>query len=139
MNTTEYGTTAIGAPNSIMRHITQYPDAELPRVDYNVSTRTPWGTAQSAAHFGAGIILYGTASHGGFHVSASLLNRIPDYLQTADVYAPGDAGWYEEDCAWAIVVVCFPERFQMQSRLDAMDTMRSTYPQQWERFCQRGA
>ena len=100
MNHNDNGTVAVGAPNSIMRWLTELAEpAELPHTDYNVSTSTPWGVAQSATHFGAGIIQYSTASHGGFHVSAGLLPRIPDYLQTADKYAPGTAVWYRRGCS----------------------------------------
>jgi hypothetical protein len=135
MNHTEYGTVAIGSPNSIMRRITEQPEPiEESRTDYNVSTSTPWGVAQTAKHFGRGIVQYSTAGHGGFHVSAGLLKQMPEYLQTADLYASGADGWFEEDCAWAIVAVCFPERFPQQARLDAVRTMQSTYPEQWERF-----
>lgn len=134
MNTLENGSVAVGAPGSFMRLITELPDAELPIADYNTSTHTPWGRAQSAYHFGSGIICYGTASHGGFHVPPSLLAKIPDYLQTADPYTDGTKGWFEEDCAWAIVTVCFPERFQQPSRLEAVSTMQHYFPKQWERF-----
>jgi hypothetical protein len=65
-----------------------------------------------------------------------LLKRIPEYLQTADAYAPGTSGWFEEDCASAIVIVCLPEFFPMEWRMDAVCTMQSTYAAQWQRFCE---
>lgn len=136
MNHTEYGTVAVGAPNSAMRRITEYPEPQTePRHNYNVRTSTPWGTAQTATYYAHGLVNYSTAGHGGLHVSNGLLKRIPLYMQYADQYATGTAGWYEEDCGWAIVVVCLPEFFSMQMRLDAVRTMQSTYPKQWERFC----
>jgi hypothetical protein len=144
MNITEHGTVAIGAPNSAMRFITQFPQPKWsctvgaenwPPVNYNVQTSTPWGIAQSAYYFAKGLISYSTAGHGGFHVSKGLLKRIPDYLQTADAYTNGAAGWFEEDCASAIVIVCLPEFFPMHWRYNAIQTMRHYYPKQWERFC----
>jgi hypothetical protein len=144
MNHNESGTIAVGAPGSAMRRITEAPEPKWPctagaeswpPVDYNPRTSTPWGTAQSAYHFGRGVISYSTAGHGGFHVSNGLLKRIPDYLQTADQYAPGTHGWFEEDCASAIVIVCLPEFFPMAWRYNAVETMRRTYPEQWARFC----
>ena len=136
MNHNESGTVAVGAPNSAMRRITEPAEPSEPRHDYSPRTSTPWGEAQSATYFAKGLIMYSTASHGGFHVSNGLLKRIPDYLQTADAYASGTAGWYEEDCASAIVIVCLPEFFPMEWRMNAVRTMQSTYPKQWERFCQ---
>jgi len=137
MNHTEYGTIAVGAPNSAMRRITEHPEpTHPPAVDYTVTTNTPWGTAQSATYYTKGLIMYSTAGHGGFHVSNGLLKRIPEYLQTADQYSDGRIGWFEEDCASAIVIVCLPEFFPMDWRMNAVSTMRSFYPKQWEQFCQ---
>lgn len=133
----ENGTVAVGAPGSAMRRITEPLEPQTaPRHDYNVRTSTPWGTAQTATYHAKGLIQYSTAGHGGFHVSNALLKRIPDYLQTADAYAPGTAGWFEEDCAWAIVAICLPEFFSLEHRYDAVRTMQSTYPKQWAQFCQ---
>ena len=138
-NVTEHGTTAVGAPNSAIRFITQYPEPELPRRNnYNVHTSTPWGTAQTATYFGEGLVQYSTAGHGGFHVSAGLLKRMPEYLQTRDKYTNGKAGWFEEDCAWAIVAICYPERFTQYERQEAVRTMQSYYADVWQQFCENG-
>ena len=143
MNYTEQGTIAVGAPGSAMRRITSSPEPKYPctvgaenwpPVNYNVRTRTPWGTAQTAYYFAPGLISYSTAGHGGFHVSNGLLKRIPDYMQIAANYTDGRTGWYEEDCEWAIVCVCLPEFFPMKWRYDAVDIMRRYYPDAWQRF-----
>jgi hypothetical protein len=137
MNTTEHGTLAVGAPGSAMRRITEHPEpVSEPQVNYNVNAHTPWGSAQSATYYANGVIAYTTASHGGFHLSKTALRRVPEYLQTADAYANGRDGWFEEDCASAIVVVCFPELFKSEWRENAVSTMRHFYPEQWQRFCQ---
>ena len=136
MNVNENGTTAIGAPNSAMRFITTPSDVLLPGTDWNCSTSTPWGTAQSAMRFARGLISYSTAGHGGLHVSSGLLARIPEYMRQAAVYGGGVNGWFEEDCESAIVIVCLPEFFPMTWRENAIGTMQSYYPKQWERFCQ---
>ena len=125
----------IGSPNSLMRRITELPEPDEPKTSYNVRTQTPWGLADSATYYGTGIVQYTTPSHGGFHVSAGLLASIPEYLQTADAYADGTRGWYKEDCAWSIVVLCFPERFSGSVRQDAVVIMRKVYPKQFERLC----
>ena len=137
MNHNDNGTIAVGAAGSLMRRLTELPEPTEyfpPLTEDNPRTHTPWGSAQSASHYGRGLIMYSTASHGGFHVSNGLLSRIPDYLQSADKYADGTAGWYEEDCAWAIVVVCIPERFRLEARMDAVRIMQNVYPEQWQRF-----
>lgn len=126
---------AIGSPGSAMRRLTEHPEPAEPLTRYDVSTSTPWGSAQSATYYAEGIIFYGTASHGGFHLSKVALRRVPEYLQVADKYADGMAGWYEEDCASAIVVICFPELFKAEWRENAIRTMRHTYPEAWAEFC----
>lgn len=128
---------AIGAPNSYMRRITTLPEPFAP-AEHEARTSTPWGTAQWATSYGAGVIHYSTASHGGFHVSPSLLASIPAYLQTADKYADGTAGWFEEDAAWAIVTVCFPELFTLEQRHDAIAVMQRYYSEPWTRFLTEG-
>lgn len=100
------------------------------------NANTPWGTADGVTTYAPGLVFYTTPSHGGFHVSGALLARIPDYLQNADKYADGAAGWFEEDCAACIVIVCFPEFFTDSQRESAIPVMQSVYPQQWARFKQ---
>lgn len=95
---------------------------------------TPWGKADHSKSYGPGITFYGTPSHGGFHVSAELNKQIPDYFRTADGYADGNAGWYEEDCAWSLVVTIFPDRFDEEMRKSAKWTVANTYPEVYERF-----
>jgi hypothetical protein len=96
--------------------------------------QTPWGKSQHSKQYGKGITFYGTAGHGGFKVSAALNQQIPDYMRAADGYADGNAGWYEEDCAWSLVVTIFPERFEETTVISAKETLRNTYPAQYERF-----
>ena len=95
---------------------------------------TPWGKSQHSKRFGRGIVSYGTAGHGGFHVSKALLATMPDYMRVADVHADGNAGWFEEDSAWSLVTTCFPDRFTEQDREAAKETLRGTYPDAYERF-----
>jgi len=126
----------IGAPNSIMRKLTSLPEPQEGMTRYDVSTSTPWGAAQSAKNYGTGIVQYSTASHGGFHVSRRLLLQMAEDMR-GDAYAP--LGWFEEDCAWSLVALAFPERFPLQARWDALDTARRYYPRQYERLCQSAA
>jgi hypothetical protein len=119
-----------------MRKLTSLPEPEENPICYDVSTSTPWGSAQTAKSFGRGIVQYSTAGHGGFHVSSGLLRKMAEDM-SGDAYAP--LGWFEEDCAWSLVVLSFPERFSLQARLDALSTARDYYPQQFQRLCQSEA
>src|ERR1035438_5453954 len=70
-------------------------------MEHSVSTSTPWGPSQQSKSYGPGIVSYSCAGHGGFHVSPTLNAAMPDYLRYPE-------GWYEEDCAWALVALAFP-------------------------------
>ena len=127
---------AIGMEGSAMRRLTELPEPEgEPKRNYNVRTSTPWGIAQTTTYVTPGIVRYSTASHGGYHISAGLLREMPEYMQTADVYANGREGWFEEDAAWSLVVLAFPRFFKLQTRLDALETVRHYYPKVYEEFC----
>mgnify|MGYP001559380080 FL=1 len=58
--------------------------------------------------FGPGVSFYGTPTHSGFHVTGQAILSIPPRLRRSD-YSP--YGWFEEDCDWAIVALCFPSLF----------------------------
>lgn len=88
-------------------------------------TWTPWGPAQHATAYKRGVIKYGTAGHGGFHLSATVNDRLPEHLRNPD-------GWYEEDCEWAKVATALPELFTRRERRFADETMRNSYPDAWE-------
>lgn len=95
---------------------------------------TPWGAAQQQRQIAPGIVEVSTASHGGIHLNADLNARVHQAWRDA-------AGWYEEDCEWAIVAVTFPQHFQGQ-RVEAHgctvveyahDVLRRWFPGQYER------
>jgi hypothetical protein len=80
-------------------------------------TSTPWGASQSSQKYAPGIISYSTASHGGYHLSKTRQNEMPEALKN-----PG--GWYEEDCEWCKVVVAFPQFFNPEHVIAAYDTLK---------------
>jgi hypothetical protein len=95
-----------------------------------LSISTPWGPAESAKAYGDGITFYSTASHGGFFVRPDLLDRIPsEWVQYGAQWSHGAGkGWFEEDCAWAAVALCFPERFSAEALEIAARFSRSMLP-----------
>jgi hypothetical protein len=98
---------------------------------------TPWGASQDSKQYGKGITFYSTASHGGFKVIAELLAKMPDYLRSSEPRGDARRGtheWFEEDCEWCFVATCFPERFSEQERAAAKDTLRNSFPDEYEKF-----
>ena len=86
---------------------------------------TPWGVADYAREYAAGIIFYGTPSHGGFKLSAERLVRMHPALRETD-------GWFEEDCDWAKVAFAFPECFTDEQHEAAIRALKDWYPDEYE-------
>jgi hypothetical protein len=86
---------------------------------------TPWGASQLASTYAEGITAYMTAGHGGFRLSAERNARVIPTLRI-------DSGWYEEDDAWAIVALTFPDLFTGYERKLADRTIRDKWPDEWE-------
>ena len=63
---------------------------------------TPWGKADSVYPIIDGIVSVATSSHGGLKLSDERQAAVPSYMQRL-------AGWYEEDCEWAIPFVVFEQ------------------------------
>ena len=85
--------------------------------------RTPWGESDSVEEIAPGIFFCGTPSHGGFHIASNLLYRIRPTWQTYARKWSGSPQWYEEDCAYALVVIEFPEHFT-DSQIEAAERTR---------------
>lgn len=71
--------------------------------------RTPWGVADYIEEPADGITYYGTASHGGYHLSAERLAQVPAKWRTfAARWSHGwGPSWFEQDVAAAAVLVTF--------------------------------
>ena len=87
-------------------------------------TATPWGFSQTTRKIAPGIMSYTTASHGGIHLSKGKNALMPEYFLRDD-------GWYEEDCEWAKVCLCFWDRwfahFQRKSDMELAKKTLSIY------------
>lgn len=88
-------------------------------------TSSPWGAVQQQHELAEGIIGVSTASHGGIKVSDELLAKMPAEFRTTP-YSGG--GWFEEDCDWALVAVCFPYAFHPNQVAEARDMIANVYP-----------
>lgn len=86
---------------------------------------TPWGPSQGATVFAEGVVCHSTAGHGGFHLSAERNRKVHPMLRDS-------SGFYEEDEAWAIVAITFPQLFTGFERRCAERTVKDCSPDAWE-------
>ncbi len=96
-----------------------------------MSTSTPWGAAQYSDSICRGIVQYGTAGHGGVHLSPTRNMVIPEYMRN-------DNGWYEEDCEWSIPATIFPEAWVSHYDESILKIIKATlleyYPDMYEQY-----
>jgi len=92
-----------------------------------MATQTLWGQAQQSKKIAKGIMLYSTASHGGFHVSNTRQKDMLPFFKLED-------GWYEEDCDWCLVILAFPEYFKPSEYVDAISCMKNWHPDRYEEW-----
>ncbi len=97
----------------------------LGRREAHSRAHTPWGTSQGAVIYAEGVVCHSTAGHGGFHLSAERNRMVHPMLRV-----PG--GYYEEDEAWAIVAITFPDLFTSFERRCAERTLKDSWPDAWE-------
>ncbi|OYX00522.1 MAG: hypothetical protein B7Z14_08845 [Bosea sp. 32-68-6] len=97
----------------------------LGRVELPSRSQTPWGISQGASRYAEGVESHSTASHGGFYLSAERNREVHSLLCA-------EGGWYEEDCAWAIVAVTFSDLFTTLERRCAERSIKDSWPDAWE-------
>ena len=89
--------------------------------------RTPWGAPHYSRELAPGIVLYGTAGHGGIHLDRTRRRAMPAALRAIPTYAGGP--WYEEDCDWALVALAFPDAFEPETVAGAIRTAKRYHAQ----------
>lgn len=89
---------------------------------------SPWGAIQDITHVADGISFVSTPSHGGYKLDRKLNAKIPKIFRDC-ASLPG--GWYEEDCAWSIVAITFPEYFPPEALDIAHNSAKRWYPEQY--------
>lgn len=97
----------------------------LGRREVHSRVQTPWGVSQGATVYTEGVESHSTAGHGGFKLSAERNEHVHPLLRAID-------GWYEEDCAWAIVTITFPDLFSSFERRCAERSVKDSWPDAWE-------
>ncbi len=97
----------------------------LGRQSVRMNCSTAWGASQGATVYADGIVSHTTAGHGGFKLSVARNATVHPMLRA-------DGGWYEEDAAWAIVALTFPDLFTSYERKCADKTLRDSWPDAWE-------
>ncbi|ARO32748.1 hypothetical protein NXC14_PA00489 (plasmid) [Rhizobium sp. NXC14] len=97
----------------------------LSRQSVPMTCSTPWGASQSATVYADGIVSHTTAGHRGFQLSSARNARVHPRLRA-------DGGWYEEDAAWAVVALTFPDLFTAYERKCADRTIRDIWPDAWK-------
>lgn len=102
-----------------------------------VSSATPWGTAQTAEEIAPGIILYTTASHGGYFLNKNANAKVSPVLKNSTLGRQGLKGWYEEDCDWAIVVYTFREYFNDKVHQAALETLEQHHTLAWKKVLRK--
>ena len=92
----------------------------------NEGASTPWGPADGVDYLAPGIWKVYTASHGGIKLSPERAAGMPAAFMGAS--QDGFGTWWEEDCAWSLVALVYPEAFPRQpwhsKDYDPMDTAR---------------
>ncbi|MFC5423171.1 MAG: hypothetical protein DI537_20890 [Stutzerimonas stutzeri] len=97
----------------------------LGRREVHSRAQTPWGISHGATVYAEGVESHSTAGHGGFKLSAERNEHVHPLLRAMD-------GWYEEDCAWAIVAITFPDLFTSFERRCAERSVKDSWPDAWE-------
>lgn len=91
-----------------------------------MATSTPWGPSQITTRIAPGIVQYSTAGHGGIHLSAGRLAKMPEIYRKRDLRFCGPE-WFEEDCEVALVILSFPEYWSTKIVQFAHETFAQYY------------
>lgn len=68
----------------------------------------PWGSVQTHDKVADGIYFIQTGGHGGYLVTRERYAEMPQHLRECS-YTKDQ--WFEEDCSWCAVVLCWPQYF----------------------------
>ena len=77
-----------------------------------IGTRSPWGPVDHIEPVAPGVVFVSTPGHGGIHLDAERVAGMPRAFFGAST--DRDGVWWEEDCAWALVAITYPDAFPRQ-------------------------
>lgn len=81
-------------------------------------THTPWGWSQYRETYFKGCTFFGTASHGGLHISPSAYKYLSEYTLKAGYKDGAHKGlWYEEDCGCLLPIYEFFKHPELREKL----------------------
>jgi hypothetical protein len=92
---------------------------------------TPCGPADYVKPIARGVAEVGTASHGGMRVSRALAQKRFDARVLALAIEGKRHFWFEEDCAYALVVLTMPELFNEHQIFFAKNAVKNYYPDEY--------
>lgn len=100
--------------------------------NYGRGPSTPWGRADTVKTHARGVAEVGTPGHGGFRVSRGLATKrmLPEVLKVA-IETTGYF-WFEEDCAYSLVVLSMTELFEEGLVELARSSAKNWYPDEYE-------
>lgn len=85
--------------------------------------RTPWGLSdEPPKEIGRGIATVSTPSHGGYKVSEERSREFRGQFPGVETFVKGCV-WFEEDCDWALVAMCWPSYFSEEALAYAYSTV----------------
>ena len=88
---------------------------------------SPWGRIDDCERVADGLYSVSTPSHGGYWVSRERVALMDPQYRDRKTFVGGDGiggKWYEEDCDWAMVCICFPHLFPADALAAAEVTAR---------------
>jgi len=88
---------------------------------------SPWGAVEDATEHAPGVWFVSTPGHGGFMVNAAAALAMPRGLRSIGMPWGGLLA-FEEDCAYAAVVLAFPDAFAPAAVEVARRFVASWYP-----------
>ena len=82
---------------------------------------SPWGKPDTVRRLAAGVYTVDTPSHGGIFLSAERNAEVPPIARDR-------AGWYEEDCDWAIAALVHADAFSPDEQAAAITSAKNWNP-----------
>lgn len=106
-----------------------------------MATYTPWGPAQYSEQHFRGCTTFFTASHGGIHISSSVMKYLSEY--TIKKGLKYDKGlWYEEDIDYLLPVYElskvpeFKTKLEERYKIPTIDQIKECFPDYEDNSCE---